>query len=120
MSYLTKTTFDEIAALTDELEINGSIVFSTEDPDVLAHYNLNPCKYNMIYKSNLLYESDYVIIIGLLNGHCTMAKDIYILSHGKVNDEEARVEGIKNFIKEYYNDHTKKNKHNQIYLVENI
>lgn len=117
MPYLVRTTFDELAALTDELELNDSIVFSTEDPDELAYYNLNPCKYNLIYKSKLLYESDYVIAIGLVDGHCTIAKDIYILATGKVDDEDARIEGIKEFIEEYYNKYMIKNKDENVYLV---
>ena len=119
MSYLVRTTFDELASLVDELDINDRIVFSTEDPDELAYYNLNPCKYNLIYKSNLLYESDYCIIIGLVDGHCTVAKDIYILSGGNIYDEDSRIEGIKEFIEEYYNKYMQKNKHGCVYLVEN-
>lgn len=119
MSYLVKTTFDELAALTDELELNDRIVFSTEDPDELKYYDLEPCKYNLIYKSKLLYESDYVITIGLLNGHCTVAKDIYILANGNINDEDSRIDGIKEFIEEYYNKYMAKNKNGHVYLVEN-
>lgn len=119
MSYLNRTTFDEIAAMIDEKEMNDCIVFSSEDPNELARYNLKPCKYNLIYKSKLLDENDYVIIIGLLNGHCTIAKDIYILTNGNVNDEDVRIEGIKEFIEEYYNTYMMKNKNGHIYLVEN-
>jgi hypothetical protein len=117
MSYLARTTFDELAALTDELELNDSVVFSTENPNELAYYNLSPCKYNLIYKSKLLYESDYVIAIGLIDGHCTIAKDIYILSGGNVDDEDARIEGIKEFIEEYYQKYMTKNKDESVYLV---
>ena len=117
MSYLVRTTFDELAALTDELELNDSIIFSTEDPEELKHYGLEPCKYNLIYKSKLLYESDYVITIGLLNGHCTVAKDIYILSNGNVGDEDERTDGIKKFIEEYYNEYMPMNKNDNIYLI---
>lgn len=119
MSYLTRTTFDEIAALIDEMEINNRIIFSTEDPEELAYYNLEPCKWNLIYKSKLLYESDYVIIIGLMDGHCTIAKDIYILSNGNVDDEDSRIEGITKFLKEYYENYMVKNKDGNVYLVMN-
>ena len=119
MSYLVRTTFDELAALTDELELNDRIVFSTEDPDELEHYGLQPCKYNLIYKSKLLYESDYVITIGLLNGHCTVAKDIYILAKGNIEDADERIDGIKIFIEEYYDQYMQKNKNQYIYLIEN-
>ena len=119
MSYLTRTTFDELAALVDELELNDTVVFSTEDPEELMYYNLEPCKYNVIYKSKLLYESDYVIIIGLLNGHCTVAKDIHILAEGNIDDEDSRIDGIKNFIEEYYEEYMRKNKNGYVYLVEN-
>lgn len=119
MSYLSKTTFVELATLVDELELNDSIVFSTEDPKELAHYKLNPCKYNVIFKSKLLYESDYVITIGLIDGHCTVAKDIYILTDGNIDDEDIRIDGIQEFIKEYYEKYMPKNKDKNIYLVVN-
>lgn len=119
MPYLTRTTFDELAALTDEMELGDKIIFSTEDPDELLYYNLEPCKYNIIYKINLLHESDYVVVIGLYNGHCTMAKDIYILAGGNINDEDSRIEGIKKFIQEYYEEHMERNKNGYIYLIEN-
>lgn len=117
MSYLVKTTFDEIATLTDELELNDRVIFSTEDPDELEYYNLQPCQYNVIYKSKLLYESDYVITIGLIDGHCTVAKDIYILANGNIDDEDSRIEGIKEFIEEYYLKYMAKNKHDNVYLI---
>ena len=117
MSYLSKTTFDELAVLTDELEIGEQVIFSTEDPDVLHKYQIEPCKYNVIYKTRLLYESDYVILIGLINGNCTIAKDINIISDGKTDDEDIRVEGIKSFIEEYYEKHMLKNENNNIYLI---
>ena len=119
MSYLTKTTFYELAALTDELELNDRIIFSTEDPDELAYYKLDPCKYNLICKLNLFYESDYVIAIGLIDGHCTVAKDIYILANGDVDDEESRIDGIQEFIKEYYDKYMTKNKYDDVYLIMN-
>lgn len=117
MAYLAKTTFDELAALADELELNDRVIFSTEDPEELSYYQLQPCQYNLIYKSKLLYESDYVIIIGLIDGHNTVAKDIYILSGGNVDDEDSRVDGIKEFLEEYYEKYMEKNKDNNIYLV---
>lgn len=118
MSCLVKTTLDEIAALADELLLNESIVFSTEDPVELKYYNLEPCKYNVIYKSKLLFESDYVITIGLINGHCTLSKDIYILANGNIDDEDSRVDGIKDFLEEYYENYMQKNSNGDIYLIE--
>lgn len=117
MSYLIETTFNELALLTDELEINDSVTFSTEDPDELKHYNLNPCEYNLIYKTKLLYEENYVIVIGLINGNCTVAKDIFILSNGNIDDEDARVNGIKEFIEEYYQKYMTRNKNEKVYLL---
>ena len=119
MSYLAKTTFDELATLADELEIDERIVFSTEDPDELKEYNLQPYKWNVICKTNLLYESDYVILIGLIDGHCTVAKDIYILSNGNIDDEDSRIDGIKDFLEEYCTKYIDKNKDGNIYLVIN-
>lgn len=119
MTYLTKTTFDELAALTDEMELNERIVFSTEDPKELAYYNLQPCKYNLIYKTQLLYETDYVIVVGRINGCCTIAKDISILSNGNVNDEDSRIDGIKEFLEEYYEKYMEKNNDDNVYLVVN-
>ena len=117
MIYLSKTTLDELAMLTDELQLNDSIVFTTEDPDELKRYNLQPCKHNIIHKSNMLYESDYVITIGLINGHCTIAKDIYILSNGNVDDEDCRIDGIRDFLEEYYEKYMEKNKNGDVYLI---
>lgn len=119
MSRLIRTTLDELATLSDELELNDRIIFTTEDPDELNRYKLQPCKYNLIYKSKLLYESDYVITIGLIDGHYTMAKDIYILSNGNINDEDSRIDGIKDFLKEYYEKYMEKNKDGNIYLIIN-
>ena len=114
---MLRTTFDELAALTDELPLNGRLIFSTEDPTELTYYKLQPCKYNLIYKSKLLYESDYVIVIGLIDGHCTVAKDIYILAGGNVSDQDSRIEGIRDFIEEYYEQFCEKNKDGQIYWL---
>ena len=119
MTYLSLTTLDELATLADEMELNERIVFSTEDPDELAHYNLPPCQYNLICKTKLLYESDYVIVVGCIDGHCTMAKDIYILSNGNIDDEDSRIDGIKMFLAEYYEHYMIKNKKDTIYVVVN-
>jgi hypothetical protein len=120
MSFLTRTTFYELAALTDELDLDDQIVFSTEDPEELASYNLRPCHFNLICKTKLLWESDYTIVIGLIDGHCTVAKDIYILSNGQIDDEDSRIDGIEEFIKEYYEKYLEKNKHGYVYLVQGI
>lgn len=117
MSYLVRTTLYEIAAMADEMDIDDTIIFSTEDPDELEHYKLQPCKWNVIKKSKLLYESDYVVIIGLIDGHCTIAKDIYILTDGNINDEDSRIDGIKEFLDEYYEQYMIKNKDNHVYLI---
>lgn len=117
MSYLTETTFSELAYLTDELELNDRIIFSTEDPEELQYYDLEPCEYNLIYKSKLLYEEYYVIVIGLINGHCTVAKDIYILANGEIDDEDSRVDGIQEFIEEYYQKYMRKNRDGKMYLI---
>ena len=117
MAYLERTTLYEIASLVDELEINDNIAFTTEDPDKLKYYDLQPCKYNLICKKNLLFESDYVIAIGLINGHCTVSKDIYILSNGNVDDEDDRIDGITEFLEEYYEKYMEKNKDGYVYLI---
>lgn len=117
MAYLTKTTIDELAALTDEMELNDKLIFSTEDPEELAYYELQPSQYNLICKSKLMFESDYVIVVGLIDGHCTVAKDIYILANGNIDDEDARIEGIKGLLSEYYDKYTEKNKNDSVYLV---
>lgn len=119
MARLIKTTISELALLADELEMNDSVVFSTEDPSELEYYNLQPCKYNLIHKTNMLYEKNYVIAIGLMDGHCTVAKDIYILSNGNVDDEDERIDGIENFIQDYYDKYMVKNKDDAVYLVYN-
>jgi hypothetical protein len=117
MSHLVKTTLDELAIMADELELDEKVIFSTEDPDELEYYNLQPCQYNLICKSKLLYENDYVIIIGLIDGNCTVAKDITILANGNTDDEDSRIEGIRDFLSEYYEKYMKKNKHNNVYLI---
>lgn len=119
MSNLIRTTLCELATLADEMEINERIIFTTEDPDELKHYNLEPCQYNLIYKSKLFYEEDYVIIIGRINGHHTMAKDIYILSNGNINSEDDRIDGIEKFLEEYYEKYMDKNKYDYIYIICN-
>ena len=119
MSCLVQTTCYELAVLTDELDIGNSIVFTTEDPDELAYYQLKPCKYNVIYKSKLLHEKKYSVIIGLINGCCTMSKDIHIITNGNVDDEDTRLEGMQNFIEEYYENYMTKNQKNCIYLIVN-
>lgn len=119
MAYLVKTSIDELAELTDDLFLNDKIVFSTEDPNELEKYGLFPYKYNLIYKSKLLHEKYFVITIGEIAGHCTVAKDIYILSHGNVDDEESRINGVKEFLTEYYEKYMDKNKDGYIYLVKN-
>lgn len=118
MSYLVRTTFDELAALTDELILNDKIAFSTEDPEELAYYGLEPCKYNIIYKSKLIFESDFVITIGLIGGHCTVAKDIYILANGNIDDEDSRINGVKEFLEEYYENYMPKNKNGYVYIIQ--
>jgi hypothetical protein len=117
MAYLTRTTLIELATLTDELELYDKIIFSTEDPDELNYYGMQPVKWNVIYKTKLLYEEDYIIAIGMLDGHSTIAKDIFILSGGNINDEDRRIEGIEVFLKEYYEKYMEKNKNGNIYLV---
>lgn len=117
MSYLVRTTFHELALLADEMEVNDKVIFSTEDPEFLKKYGLLPCEYNLIYKSKLLYEEDYVIIIGRVDGHYTVAKDIYILANGDVDDEDARIDGIQKFVEEYYNDYMDKHGHDKVYLI---
>ena len=120
MPFLTKTTFYELAMLTDELELNDQIVFSTEDPEELARYNLRPCHFNLICKTKLLWESDYTIAIGLIDGNCTVAKDIYILCNGRTDDEDSRIGGIEEFIEEYYEKYLEKNKNGYVYLVNGL
>ena len=117
MSKLVKTTIDELAELADDIGMDESIIFSSEDPDELNKYNLPPVEYNMIHKTKLLHEDYYVIIVGLLHGHCTIAKDIYILSGGNVDDEKSRVCGIKMLLEEYYDEHMEKNKDGKVYLI---
>ena len=119
MSYLVGTTFNELALLADEMELNDRVIFSTEDPEYLERYGLLPCEYNLIYKTKLLYEEHYVIVIGRVDGHSSIAKDIYILANGEVDDEDARVDGIRDFVEEYYDQYMKKNKDGKVYLVIN-
>ncbi len=117
LTAMHKTTFDELAAFTDELQINDSIVFSTEDPEELTYYKLQPCKYNVIRKINIMHEKYYSIVIGLIQGHCTVAKDIYILSDGCVSDQDSRIDGIRDFIEEYYEKYCEKNKDDIVYWI---
>lgn len=117
MVHLVKTTLCEIASLIDEMDLNERIIFSTEDPKMLEYYGLQPCKYNVICKLKLLHETHYAVTIGLVNGCCTVAKDINILSDGNVNDEDSRIEGIEAFLQEYYDNYMTKNSDNNVYLV---
>ena len=119
MSYLVETTFNELALLADEMEMNEKVIFSSEDADELKRYGLTPCEYNLIYKTKILYEEDYVIVVGRIDGHCTVAKDIHILTNGDIDDEDARIDGIQEFVEEYYDKYMSKNKNNKVYLVVN-
>ena len=76
---MIRTTFDELATLTDELPLNGRLIFSTEDPEELTYYKLQPCKYNLIYKSKLLYESDYVTVLFAIIDRTTTGADVKIV-----------------------------------------
>lgn len=116
MKTLFKTTIYELAMYTDELEMEDSIVFTTEDPEELEHYKLNPTQYNIIRKTRIFFEDDYVIAIGLLDGKCTLAKDISILTNGNIDDEDERIDGIEKFIQEYYDNYAPKNGTKEIYL----
>lgn len=119
MAYLVKTSIEELAELTDDLLLDDKIVFSTEDPDELSKYGLAPYRYNLIYKSKLLHEKYFVITLGEIAGHCTVAKDIYILTNGDVDNENSRINGVKAFLQEYYDKYMEKNKDGNIYIIKN-
>jgi hypothetical protein len=113
---LQKTTLYEIAAYTDELQFGERLIFSSEDPDELEYYELEPVQYNVIMKTKLLYDQDYVILIGRINGHTTIAKSISILVDD-IDNEDERIEAITEFLKEYYEKYMEKNKDGQVYFV---
>lgn len=117
MAQLLKTTFNTLAEIVDEMELGDRIAFSTEDPEFLEEYNLQPCQYNVICKSKLIYEMNYVIIVGRIDGNSTIAKDISIITNGEVYNKHSRLKGISNFIKEYYENYMPKNKLEAIYLI---
>ena len=100
-SKLIKTTVYELAAYLDEEEFGKFIIFTTEDPKELMENNKEPSEYNVIFKENLLHELNYSVIIGEMDGHTTIAKDIYILSNGNPKDDDERQDGIADFLIEY-------------------
>ena len=52
MITLIRTTFDEIAAYADELDIGEKLVFTSEDKDKLDYYGLEPKQYHIIVNEN--------------------------------------------------------------------
>lgn len=114
---MIKITIEELAKMTDNLELGQKIIFTSEDPDELEYYEVEPVQYNIIWKINAIYEKYYTVFIGRIDGYSTVAKNIYILTHGDVDDDNSRVDGITDFIKEYYDNYMEKNKLDNIYLI---
>lgn len=118
MSYLVRTDFDELAKLGDKLKLNEKIIFTSEDPEELAYYELEACQYNVIFKTNILREvDDYVIVLGNIMGNTTIAKSMNILTNGDMDNKEIRLNVLKEFIMEYYDKYMEKNKDNAVYLL---
>ena len=115
---LQRTTLYEIASYADELRIGEKIVFTSEDPDELEYYELEPVQYNVIMKTRLLYEDDddYVILIGRIRGKTTIAKSISILVDD-IYDEDERIDAMEEMLEEYYEKYMEKNKAGQVYFV---
>lgn len=110
---LVRTTFDEIAAYVDELECGEKIVFTSEFP--LGQTEIT--QYHIIVKMQIMYESDYIIAVGRLYGNNTIAKDINIIADGNADDEDGRIEGLKELLQEYYDKYMDKNEEEAIYFI---
>ena len=119
MAYMLKTTIKELTMLVDDMSLNNKLVFSTEDPEFLEAHDMPPFEYNMIGKTKLFFEKDYVVVIGRMCGRTTMAKDINILTNGNVENKEIRINAIEGFIKEYCEKHLSIKEDDDIYLVMN-
>lgn len=120
MIELIRTTFDEIAAYADELNIGEKIVFTSQDKDLLEYYDVEPSQYHILVKMKIMYESDYVFAIGCLDGNTTIAKDINIIADGNVDDEDDRIDGLKDFVEEYYEKYMDKNDKGTIYFITGL
>lgn len=114
---MLKTDFYKLASDIEKAPMGKSMTFTSEAPEDLEYYELEPSEYNVIWKTNAFKEEYYIIIIGRALGHTTVAKDIYILTNGNVNDKSCRINGIAQFLKEYYQLYMKNNKTNDIYRI---
>lgn len=115
--YLVRTTFDEIAADTDELELYEEYYFSSQDPNELKRNSEEPSEYYTIGKVHFDFQDsdDYSILIKRMDGSKVELKSIDVLSEGNVEDEDERIYGIRDFIEEYYAKNMFKNSSNNIY-----
>lgn len=115
--YLVRTTFDEIAADTDELKLYEEYYFSSQDKDELEKNGEEPSEYYTIGKVHFDFQDfdSYSILIKRMDGSKVALKSIDILSEGKLDDEDERIWGIKDFLEEYYENNMTKNPRNDIY-----
>lgn len=120
-SFLELTTFDEIAEDLDDLSLYEQLLFCSLDPDGLKELNLNPYEYYIIEKVRFNFQeyNNCTVLIRYMTGEHMEAKSMDILAEGELDDYDLRQRGIREFLKEYYEEYMDKNKDNKIYYYHN-
>lgn len=117
INYLVRTTFDEIAAYTDESELYEEYYFSTQDKNELEKNNEEPSEYYTIGKVHFDFQDfdNYSILVKKMDGTQVELRSIDVLSEDRSDDEDERIFGIKHFLEEYYERNMPKNPTNDVY-----
>lgn len=114
--YLRPTTFDEIAEDLDELSTGEQLLFSSLDPDELKELDLDPYEYYIIEKLRFNFQEidNCIVLIRRMDGTHVEVKSMDILSDNNLDDYDMRQRGIREFLKEYYQEYMYQNKDNKI------
>ena len=114
-SYLKETSFEQVAKDVDELDINGTILFSTLDPCELKELGIEPYMYYVITKTCFSCQNNinnYCVGVWFMGGEFLEVKSIDILSNEMIYSEEERQNGIAKFLKEYCEKYSLDDEHN--------
>lgn len=116
-NYLVRTTFDEIASDVDEAKLYEEYYFSTQDKKELEDNNEEPSEYFTVGKVHFDFQDsdDYSILIKRMDGSQVELKSIDIVSEGHLDDEDARIWGIRDFLEDYCEKNMPKNSTNEVY-----
>lgn len=106
---LIKITLEELAEFIDDMPLNITTAFATiKDTAFLREFDLTPLPAHVVLKTDILYEEYSIVFSQIGVNSTTVAKDIEILSENNVDNKEARVKGILNFLTEYYEKYMEK------------